>query len=99
MGKDAQSAELACSFCGKKNSEVAKLIAGPSILICNECVARCARIAHEGVDVPQLTPAPVCNFCGETRHVRVHPPSTLGRHELICTQCLDLCERLISGRL
>ncbi len=31
-------AELACSFCGKKQSEVWKLIAGPKAFICNECV-------------------------------------------------------------
>ncbi len=30
-----------CSFCGKGSKEVAKLIAGPSIFICNECVALC----------------------------------------------------------
>lgn len=33
-----------CSFCGKEKAEVARLIAGPSVLICNECIAECNRI-------------------------------------------------------
>jgi len=32
---------LHCSFCGKSQREVAKLIAGPFVFICNECVAMC----------------------------------------------------------
>lgn len=33
-----------CSFCGKKNTEVRRLIAGPSVFICDECVAECSRL-------------------------------------------------------
>jgi ATP-dependent protease Clp ATPase subunit len=33
-----------CSFCGKLNTQVAKLIAGPTVYICNECVAFCEEI-------------------------------------------------------
>jgi len=32
---------LFCSFCGKSQHEVTKLIAGPSVYICNECVDLC----------------------------------------------------------
>jgi len=32
---------LSCSFCGKDKSAVLKLIAGPGVYICNECVALC----------------------------------------------------------
>lgn len=35
---------MQCSFCGKAAAEVAKLIAGPGIFICNECVALCHTI-------------------------------------------------------
>ncbi|MCC8463934.1 hypothetical protein J8V44_05460 [Photorhabdus bodei] len=38
---------LYCSFCGKKQDEVAKLIAGPSVYICNECVALSQGIIDE----------------------------------------------------
>ncbi len=35
------SEDLYCSFCGKKKSEVERLIAGPSVYICNECIESC----------------------------------------------------------
>ena len=38
---------LYCSFCGKSEHEVRKLIAGPSVFICNECVELCNDIIHE----------------------------------------------------
>lgn len=38
---------LYCSFCGKSQHEVRKLIAGPTVYICNECVELCADIVHE----------------------------------------------------
>lgn len=33
-----------CSFCGKSQHEVTKLIAGPAVFICNECVSLCNEI-------------------------------------------------------
>jgi ClpX C4-type zinc finger len=40
---------LACSFCGKRQPQVARLIAGPGVGICNECVELCVEIlAEEG---------------------------------------------------
>jgi ATP-dependent Clp protease ATP-binding subunit ClpX len=38
---------LYCSFCGKSQHEVAKLIAGPTVFICNECVELCMDIIRE----------------------------------------------------
>lgn len=38
---------LQCSFCGKSQDQVQKLIAGPGIYICNECVQLCGTILHE----------------------------------------------------
>jgi len=38
---------LHCSFCGKNQHEVRKLIAGPSVYVCDECVALCTEIIHE----------------------------------------------------
>jgi len=38
---------LHCSFCGRSQTEVAKLIAGPAVYICNECIARCVEILDE----------------------------------------------------
>jgi ATP-dependent Clp protease ATP-binding subunit ClpX len=38
---------MICSFCGKNKDEVQKLIAGPSVFICNECIALCNNIIEE----------------------------------------------------
>jgi hypothetical protein len=43
----ADSFKQVCSFCGKQHTEVAKLIAGPTAMICNECVALCQEILAE----------------------------------------------------
>jgi ATP-dependent Clp protease ATP-binding subunit ClpX len=41
---------LFCSFCGKSQAEVRKLIAGPAVYICDECVALCNEIVAEEVE-------------------------------------------------
>ncbi len=41
---------LYCSFCGKSQHEVKKLIAGPSVFICDECVELCNDIIREEID-------------------------------------------------
>jgi ATP-dependent Clp protease ATP-binding subunit ClpX len=38
------TAALTCSFCGKHQRQVNKLIAGPDVYICNECVDLCVEI-------------------------------------------------------
>ena len=40
---------LYCSFCGKSQHEVRKLIAGPSVFVCDECVELCNDIIREEV--------------------------------------------------
>jgi ATP-dependent Clp protease ATP-binding subunit ClpX len=46
---EAQSKLLYCSFCGKSQHEVRKLIAGPSVFICDECVELCNDIIREEI--------------------------------------------------
>ncbi|MDR5858424.1 ATP-dependent Clp protease ATP-binding subunit ClpX [Halomonas eurihalina] len=48
-GKDEDGKLLYCSFCGKNQNEVRKLIAGPSVYICDECVDLCNDIIREEV--------------------------------------------------
>lgn len=44
---------LHCSFCGKSQHDVEKLVAGPAVFICNECVAKCNAFMALPVDAPQ----------------------------------------------
>ncbi|MBW2180411.1 MAG: ATP-dependent Clp protease ATP-binding subunit ClpX, partial [Deltaproteobacteria bacterium] len=45
--KDDTNDNLFCSFCGKNQKEVMKLIAGPAVYICNECIQLCSEIIEE----------------------------------------------------
>src|SRR6267378_3314179 len=49
MSEKSSSGEklLYCSFCGKSQHEVRKLIAGPSVFICDECIELCNDIIRE----------------------------------------------------
>ncbi len=47
-----RGAALQCSFCGKTQDEVRKLVAGPSVYICDECVDLCVDILSEELDTP-----------------------------------------------
>jgi ATP-dependent Clp protease ATP-binding subunit ClpX len=53
---------LSCSFCGKSQREVKKLIAGPTVYICDECIGLCNDIIAEEVEKeeppPAATPSP-----------------------------------------
>ena len=52
--KDAQGDVLQCSFCGKSQDEVKRLIAGPTAYICEECIDLCNEILlEEGVAAPR----------------------------------------------
>ncbi len=44
---NGKSSDLVCSFCGKSQDEVKKLIAGPSVYICDECIELCNEIIAE----------------------------------------------------
>jgi ClpX C4-type zinc finger len=56
----AQQAVASCSFCGKANTEVASLVAGPGVYICDECVNLAGQVIAEKpakpVSVPRLAP-------------------------------------------
>jgi ATP-dependent Clp protease ATP-binding subunit ClpC len=46
-------ADLRCSFCNKAQNEVAKLVAGPGVYICDECIALCQEILDEEAPPPE----------------------------------------------
>jgi ATP-dependent protease Clp ATPase subunit len=99
---------LSCSFCGKTQKQVKKLIAGTagvSAYICDGCVNR----AHTVIAEPGRTAAtPIatiqlvndaagaepCSFCGK-RLDQVAAMAWAGDRR-ICDQCLELCDRILS---
>jgi ATP-dependent Clp protease ATP-binding subunit ClpX len=59
--RDDHQGNLSCSFCGKSQKEVRKLIAGPTVYICDECIGLCNDIIAEDVekDEPYTGSAPI----------------------------------------
>ncbi len=67
MAKNDEHRSVRCSFCGKRQEQVARIIAGPGAYICNECVQLCMSILDEdyeadepqtSLDVPDVIPTP-----------------------------------------
>jgi ATP-dependent Clp protease ATP-binding subunit ClpX len=54
---DDRSTNLVCSFCGKNQDEVRKLIAGPTVYICDECIDLCNDIIAEECDQEEAVSA------------------------------------------
>lgn len=52
---EKQGDDCNCSFCGRPQKEVEKLIAGPDVFICNECIELCNEIVKEGGDGEEFT--------------------------------------------
>ena len=56
MAKFGEGELLKCSFCGKTQKQVKKLIAGPGVYICDECIDLCNEIIEEELSEPTETP-------------------------------------------
>jgi ATP-dependent protease Clp ATPase subunit len=69
--------DLACSFCGRAQDDVRKLIAGPGAYICDACVAQAQGVVTSGISagtelgqinaVPEQDGLARCTFCGKRR--------------------------------
>ena len=74
MAKETKDKSLNCSFCDKSRFEVKKLIAGPAVLICDECIAICQDIMQEEVqetrkDIVSSLPKPKEIYKALDQHV------------------------------
>ena len=109
-GNPGPGAMLACSFCGKQQKQVRKLIAGSGVYICNECTERADQViaTSEPAPTPLSTMTPVgdhdkygapakCSFCGKRRHQVTGLASVA--QVAICTECLALCHEIITEEL
>ena len=82
---------FACSFCGKQQDNVQRLIAGPqNVYICEECVATFSKAPGGAQDEKEQR----CSFCGKKRGQVAH--LTLGSPGVnICSECVALCQEII----
>jgi len=91
----------ACSFCARNGAEVASLIAGPQVFICDRCTREATRLTTEPSAEPghaalTLVPAAqqdaTCSFCGKQRtdvdHLVTGPAAS------ICAECLTICREI-----
>ena len=68
MAKLGEGELLKCSFCGKTQKQVKKLIAGPGVYICDECIDLCNEIIREELEAPEVSigelpkPSEICAF-------------------------------------
>ncbi len=60
MKKGEHHVNLSCSFCGKSQREVRKLIAGPTVYICDECIKLCNDIIAEENEKEDGKPRSAC---------------------------------------
>ncbi len=84
---------LACSFCDRSQAEVAKLIAGPEVRICDRCAAG-ARPLLASVDATLR-----CSFCGKAGDQVDTMADRDGAAPRVCRECLDLCDEIIAEEL
>jgi hypothetical protein len=84
-----QPRPLVCSFCGGTQDEVAKLIAGPQVYICDRCV--------EDARAGEFAPSQVCSFCA--KHVTDEFAVAGVGMFAVCSECLDLCDEIIADEL
>ena len=58
MAKNNEQPPVRCSFCGKRENQASRLIAGPGVYICSDCVAACSELLRDEYDMePAGTPA------------------------------------------
>jgi len=101
---------LVCTFCGKDQTQVKKLIAGPSVYICNGCVGLAKGVIGSGEPVstrvaelaagPEQEPRAQCSFCGKRRDqvpglVVSSAQTERKTPAAICAECLGLCTEIL----
>ncbi|VFP78546.1 ATP-dependent Clp protease ATP-binding subunit ClpX [Candidatus Erwinia haradaeae] len=69
--KDGSGENLHCSFCGKSQYTVEKLIAGPSVYVCNECINLCNDMIDQDKKSDQTEPDPA-HILPNPHSIRIH---------------------------
>jgi hypothetical protein len=81
--------DAVCTWCNRPPSEVAKLVAGPNIYICDGCVREAERALRKGEDGRAGARVSRCSFC--RRFAGTRRKVVTGRHANVCADCLQMC--------
>ncbi|MBV9269650.1 MAG: hypothetical protein JO165_01045 [Candidatus Eremiobacteraeota bacterium] len=87
--KRSRSTGLACTFCCRDRVHVAKLVAGPNVFICDQCVNSIERF-----DTVHVKSTLRCSFCGKPRSQV--PRMFAAENGQMCGECLDLAAEIIA---
>ena len=81
-----------CSFCGKSQAEAKKIVAGPNIYVCDECVCGFLRSSEEATLADGDSES--CDFC----HKQAREVKKVFQRESarICNECLEICREIVS---
>ncbi len=99
--------QIACSFCLKTQDEVRKLIAGPNVFICDECINLCNDIIErecEAEEGPGDPPAKTDSFATDASCVVCNLPKPieevvpLPERGFICAACVDMVRTIADAR-
>lgn len=101
------SSDMLCSFCGLPPGQVAKLVAGPRVYICDTCISTATQVLRgkeesPGSEKAGLRRAPStsrlrCSFCGGRARQDLAVVSSGGKR--VCETCLDQCGSIVGSRL
>lgn len=101
------AAPPACSFCGKSQQQASRLIAGPGVHICDQCISTADQViaTGEAAATPLSSVKPIgedtttvkCSFCGKRRY-QVSGLAAAAQ-AAICTECLALCHEITAEEL
>jgi ClpX C4-type zinc finger len=96
----ATKRDAVCTFCERPPSEVSKLLAGPNVYICGDCVtageeAVAVRTLVRGMSIAKPNSRVKCSFCGKprgaTRSVVVSNTAN------VCNECLGVCRQFMDS--
>jgi ClpX C4-type zinc finger len=96
-----RKSQLTCAFCARERTAVRKLIMGPGVGICNDCVPLATVVTeHRAPAADSRTTlvhrdAGTCSFCGKGADAG---PGLAGAEDAtVCTECLALCREILAG--